>query len=444
MTGAAVSARDLLVVGGGMAGLTAAAAVARAGGSVTVLERASHVGGSALYAGFAWTAPTVGVMQEINPDGDPALARHLVARFDEGIDWIESLGVECGPPVTVLRFGRGRRFDTNAYIRACERAVRDGGGEIHREARVHRLVVEDGTVTGAEVSLADGARLRVAARHTLLATGGFQADPELRSRHVHPQAAGMQLRSNPFSDGCGLRLGLDAGAAFGKDDAGFYGHLIPHGVPLSDPSRFVEMSLYFSEHCLLVNLAGERFVDETVGDHLTTMALLQQPEARGLLIADSVAHREWICGSYVAGAEAFDRFERCMRRGARGAVAESLADFDLIPPEWGYPGPAIRRELERFNSAMSQGTTTVPGRAFDRRPLDVPPFYVLEAAPAITFTMGGLLIDDQARVRDRSGGVVHGLLCAGSDAGGLYRRAYAGGIAPALVFGLTAARTATS
>lgn len=444
MTGAGSSARDLVVVGGGMAGLTAAAAVARAGGSVTVLERASHVGGSALYAGFAWTAPTVGVMHEVNPDGDADLARHLVARFDEGIQWIESMGIECGPPVTVLRYGRGRRFDTNAYIRACEQAVQEAGGEIHCDARVQRLMVENGVVTGAEVSLADGADLQVAGRHTLLATGGFQADPELRSRYVHPQAAGMQLRSNPFSDGGGLRLGLDAGAAFGKDDAGFYGHLIPSGVALPDPSRFVEMSLYFSEHCLLVNLAGERFVDETVGDHLTTMALLQQPQARGLLIADAVAHRDWICGSYVEGGEAFDRFERCMRRGARGAVAESLADFDLVPREWGYPGPAIRRELERFNTAMSQGATTVPGRAFDRRPLEVPPFYVLEAAPAITFTMGGLLIDDRARVRDRSGGVVDGLLCAGSDAGGLYRRAYAGGIAPALVFGLTAARSATS
>jgi succinate dehydrogenase/fumarate reductase flavoprotein subunit len=67
---------------------------------------------------------------------------------------------------------------------------------------------------------------------------------------------------------------------------------------------------------------------------------------------------------------------------------------------------------------------------------------VIEAAPAITFTLGGLLIDRDARVRGRLGGTVPGLLAAGSDIGGLYHGSYAGGLAAALIFGLTAARTA--
>ncbi|GFJ86470.1 FAD-binding protein [Phytohabitans rumicis] len=71
-----------------------------------------------------------------------------------------------------------------------------------------------------------------------------------------------------------------------------------------------------------------------------------------------------------------------------------------------------------------------------------PPFYVLEAAPAITFTFGGLLITPDARVRAAEGGVIPGLLAAGADAGGLYHNAYAGGLAAALVFGQLAAQTA--
>ena len=58
----------------------------------------------------------------------------------------------------------------------------------------------------------------------------------------------MYLRMRPQSDGDGLRLGLSAGAAVGKPGAGFYGHLIPPGVPLSDPSMFVDLALYYSEH----------------------------------------------------------------------------------------------------------------------------------------------------------------------------------------------------
>jgi predicted oxidoreductase len=70
-----------------------------------------------------------------------------------------------------------------------------------------------------------------------------------------------------------------------------------------------------------------------------------------------------------------------------------------------------------------------------------PPYYVVEVRPAITFAFGGLLIDPDARVLARDATPIPGLLAAGADAGGLWYRAYAGGIAAALVFGLCAART---
>jgi succinate dehydrogenase/fumarate reductase flavoprotein subunit len=121
---------------------------------------------------------------------------------------------------------------------------------------------------------------------------------------------------------------------------------------------------------------------------------------------------------------------------------DTVEDFDLMPPEWGYPGAVVRRGIEKFNRQMAADAGTTPERRYDRRPLDSPPYYVIDVAPAITFTLGGLLIDEYARVLGEDGAVIDGLLCAGADAGGLYRGAYAGGIAPALVFGLTAARTA--
>ena len=432
---------DFLVIGGGMAGLTAAAAFARTGGTVALIERAEDVGGSAQFAGFAWTAPSDEVMSEVNPDGDPALRARLVAEFPAGVEWLRGLGVSCGPAVTVLRYGRGHQLDTAAYISACARLIRDSGAPIERGAETQALVRDGRRVAGARVRLAGGAVVEFRARHTLLATGGFQGDPRLRATHIHPQAADIQLRSNPTSDGGGFRLGLAVGAAFGKPQAGFYGHLIPAGVRL-DPSLFVELSLYYSEHALLFDLEGRRFVDETVGDHLTTMALVSRPQARGLLVADAVTYRDWISGSYVEGIPGIDKFDRCVRRGARAATVDTIEDFDLMPPEWGYPGEVVRRGIEEFNRQMAGDATTEPGRRYDRRPLDTPPYYVIDAAPAVTFTLGGLLIDEHARVLGEDGTVIDGLLCAGADAGGLYRGAYAGGIAPALVFGLAAARTA--
>ena len=433
---------DLLVVGGGMAGLTAAASAATLGARVVLVEQGEQVGGSAIYAGFAWTAPSPDVMAEVNPHGDPDLADLLLGGFESGVEWIRSLGVGCRPAVTVLRYGRGHQFDTTHYLSACEQRIKEHGGDVLTRARAESLLMDEGTVHGARCRLPDGSLRPVEARWTLLATGGFQGDPVLRAQLIHPQARDLQLRANPHSDGDGLRLGLSAGAAVGKPDAGFYGHLIPAGVPLSDPSMFVDLALYYSEHALLFNLDGERFVDETIGDHITTMALLAQPGARGLLVADAAVYREWIVGSYVEGVPGIDKFALASRRGARCAVAESSEDFDLLPADWGYPGPKIRAAINAVNRDLSAGRALRPGRAHDRRVIAEPPFYVIEAAPAITFTFTGLLTDRQMHVRSGAGGLIPGLLAAGADVGGLYDRAYAGGLAPALVFGLAAGSTA--
>ncbi|MFD5760746.1 FAD-binding protein, partial [Streptomyces sp. NPDC127044] len=392
---------------------------------------------------FVGPPPTLDVWRGVDRDGDPELARALLEGFAEGVAWIDSLGVECRPPVPVLGFGRGHQIDTNHYLDTCERLVRDRGGEVLTGTETRTMVTEDGVVKGAECVLPDGSVRRIDAAWTLLATGGFQGDPALRAEHIHDRARDIELRANPHSRGGGLALGLAAGAAFGKKDAGFYGHLMPAGVSLSDPARFVDLALYYSEHALLFDLTGERFVDETVGDHLNAMALLERPGARGLLVTDARVHREWISASYVEGIPGVDKFQLCHRAGARSAVAESLEEFAWMPEEWGYPGAKIRDRVEEFNSVVRGGGETVPGRLLDRQPLDDPPFYLIEAAPASTFAFGGLLIDAETLALSADGRrTVPGLLVAGADAGGLYRRAYAGGLAPALVFGLAAARTA--
>src|SRR5829696_6347212 len=86
---------DLLVIGGGMAGLTAAARATLHGARVLLVERGSTLGGSGIYAGFIWTAPSHEVMAEVNPAGDPDLRAALVDRFAGAVEWIRSLGVEC-------------------------------------------------------------------------------------------------------------------------------------------------------------------------------------------------------------------------------------------------------------------------------------------------------------------------------------------------------------
>jgi succinate dehydrogenase/fumarate reductase flavoprotein subunit len=432
---------DLLVLGGGMAGLSAAAYACAHGASVVLVEKAPAVGGSAAYARYIHTPPTVDVMREVNPGGDPKLTTRLVEGFPAGLDWVRSFGVHVGDPVSVLGYSRGCQTDMASYLLACERLVRENG-EVLTNATAQRLLLDDGAVTGAVLRTAGGERT-IHARSTLLATGGFGGDPELRAQHIHPLARDLPLRANVCSTGDGLRLARPAGAGFGAPGAGFYGHLIPSQVAYTNPFEFVELTFYHGEHGIIVNLDGRRFCDETLGDHLNTLEVLEQREARALMITDQRVHEQWMLTPYVEGAETNDKFKLAYQRGARAAVAEEIDEFEALPEEWGYPGETVRDALKAFNEQCASGTPS-PGRARDAAPLLDPPYYVIEVIPAITHTYSGLTIDERARVLDEQGAPIPGLLAAGADAGGVSYRAYTGGLAAGLVFGLQAAATATA
>jgi succinate dehydrogenase/fumarate reductase flavoprotein subunit len=328
------------------------------------------------------------------------------------------------------------------YLLACERTVREHG-ELLVGWSAQSLLFENGAVVGAEIENGSGERRVIRARSTLLATGGFGGDPALRGEYIHPLATDLPLRANPNSVGDGLRLGLSVRAGFGPPRAGFYGHLIPSKIAYNNPYEFTDLTFYHSEHGVLINLDGQRFCDETIGDHLNTLYVLEQPEARALLVYDQRVHDEWMMAPYVEGVEPLDKFQLAYRRSARAAVAEEIEEFEALPDEWGYPGPATRDALLEFNRQCETGDPS-PSRKLDAVPLVSPPFYVIEVIPAITFTFSGLRIDPQARVLDESGEVIPGLLAAGADAGGVFNRAYAGGLACALVFGLQAAASATA
>jgi succinate dehydrogenase/fumarate reductase flavoprotein subunit len=436
---------DLLVVGGGMAGLTAAASTVRRGGSVVVVERAATLGGSARFAGYLHTATSVAALTEADPSACTGLQAGLVEGFREGVEWVRSLGVECDPEVPVLRLTRGHRVDTEAYIRACTTLLRDApNSEIMLETRTDRLVISDGKVLGAVVTLPDGREEQIVARSTLLATGGFQGDPELVAEHIHPNGPLMPLRSNPVSRGDGLRLGTAVGAEVGPKGAAFYGHLVPWGLELEDPSQFTALSQYHSDHGLLFNVEGHRFVDETYGDHVNATRVLEQPQARALLVIDERVRKEWMLAPLVEDmGPPPDSFEQCLRRGGRGAVAHDIDEFEYLPEDWGYPGEAIRDAIRNFNVTVQSAPDDLdPPRRFDSAALVDPPYYAMDVRPAITFSYPGLVIDSSTRVLDEQARPIPGLLAAGADAGGTFAREYAGGLANALVFGLQAAQTA--
>jgi succinate dehydrogenase/fumarate reductase flavoprotein subunit len=431
---------DLLVAGGGIAGLAAAARAAELGLEVVVAEKGDEVGGSAaLSAGIAWTAPDLETARRVAPDGDPALLRALVEGFDTAVERVRDAGVAVSERWTgQMGFGVAHHVDVAALLErwramlgdalltrtAVRELLVDGHGAVRGARLARESVARDAAVAGgARPRFAPGAApldvgaLDVTARAVLLATGGFQGDRALVGRLIGSGAERMPVRSNPGSVGDGLRLGRAAGASLSHSLSGFYGHLIPDRLDRFDAADYLPLTQYHSNRSILVNVHGRRFTDESRGDEVSNQLVLREPEARAVLICDERVRREHAVGPPYPHGQVVDRFAAAAQAGGRLVHAESIAELAARVAEWGVDGAELRHTLADADS------------------LREPPFHALAVAPCITFTFGGLRVDADGRVFGPDGAWIRNLYAAGADAGGLQGPGYVGGLALGLVFG---------
>ena len=432
---------DVLVLGGGMAGHTAAGRAASAGAVVVLLEKAPDFGGNAVLSGTSlWTAPTLEVMRERAPNGNFELARRIVDGYDDAIAWVAATGVQLSAPRHVLGYGRGFRFDVVAYFKRCRQIVADRGGWSLTGVTTERLLRdEDGRVSGAVVRSQDR-DLEIAAGAVVLATGGFQGSQELRRRHFGPNADRVLVRANPYSTGDGMRLAQQAGGALAGDMRTFYGHLMGSPIPGFAREHYTRLSVWYSEDGVLVDLRGQRFCDESLGDHHNSQEAVWVPEARSALILDEfVVHTVKLNENSV-----LTSLEEMRRSGVRVTSAPTLDALGDAIAAWGFDGAAMARTIRSFNEHLMHGSAIPVPRRWRRYPLLDAPFHALEVQPAVTFTQGGVRVDPEARVLRASGVPVPGLFAAGADMGGVYEGGYAGGLALACVYGGIAARNAVN
>jgi succinate dehydrogenase/fumarate reductase flavoprotein subunit len=228
----------------------------------------------------------------------------------------------------------------------------------------------------------------------ILCTGGFAASAELVTRYVAP-AAPRRLRANAWSTGDGLTLGLDRGAALtlGMDE--FYGRNMPDAP--WDETELVSLSQLYGRFARVFDEDGvEFFAREQVSWSETNVvaATARRPGAKAYYVLDEAA----------LGERVRDRTVGEMVEAAPAEARVPLADLPFDPPEGAVA--AVR------------------------------------VIASITHTIGGLRVDERARVLREDGSAVPGLWAAGVDAGGVATGGYASGLAQALVLGLAAAEDA--
>jgi succinate dehydrogenase/fumarate reductase flavoprotein subunit len=438
-------ASDLLVVGGGMAGLAAAARAVEMGATVTVVEKSPRLGGSAaLSAGIVWTAPDLATLREVVPGGDPALGRALVEGFWPAVDWLRSTGASVSERWEgQMGFGSAVRVDVRSVLETWQERVARAGGEILPGWAARRLTTgAAGRVVGAAVTGAGGTR-ELTAGAVLLATGGFQGDRELLATFIGPGAESLLLRSNPGSVGDGFRMGRDVGGSASAGMSGFYGHLVPNPLDEFREDQFLSLTQYYSNHCVLINRRGRRFTDESLGDEVSNQATLRQPGSRAVLLCDELIHSERAATAPYPHGAVVDRLAAAETVGARFARTKTRDALVEAVASWGVPRRAIHETLEQCAAAAAGDVDALDmPRAKPFQPLNTPPFYAIEVQPTITFTLGGLAVDADGQVLDRDARPVLGLFAAGADAGGLQDYRYVGGLALGAVFGPRAAETA--
>ncbi|PLC52158.1 hypothetical protein CR155_19850 [Pollutimonas nitritireducens] len=458
---------DLIIVGGGLAGLTAGVRAAQLGLRPLVLEQGdgedypcnSRQSGGILHIGFHDPYRPAQELVDIiarltGGEAKPELARALAQTGARLISWLQGEGGKfmrfnpqegyrwCMSPPRALRAGVDwKKRGPDVMLRQLARTLGEMGGKLQLKARVKGLLIEDGRCVGARGEC-DGQPKEWRATHCVLADGGFQANRLLVEQYITPRFDALFQRGASTGHGDGLQMAQAAGAAL-TDCSRFYGHLLCSDAKHNDQVWPYPEVDAIATAGIVVDGSGRRCVDEGRTGVSLANELASQPCVDRLFAVFDASI--WNGPGTTARIPANPLLERA---GGTILRADSVAE---LAQKMDVPAAALAQTLDSYNRALDAGTLQeldIP-RSEQTQPYAVRhlPLMAIPICPGITYTMGGIDINEHAEVLDRSGQPIPGLFAAGATTGGLEggkRSTYIGGLIKAGCFGLLAAeRVAT-
>jgi tricarballylate dehydrogenase len=487
-----MSEYDVIVVGGGNAAFCAALAAQEQGAKVVMLEAApeDEAGGNSRFTAGSIRVVYNGVddIKTLVPDltqaeidttdfgtytadqffddmarvtqhrADPDLVELLVTRSFDTLNWMREKGVRFIPiygrqafkidgkfkfwgGLTVESVGGGP-----GLINMLTESAKKRGIEIRYHTRALDLLTDGDRVTGVRIRR-DGKVSELACKAVVLASGGFQANPEWRTRYLGPGWDLAKVRGTRFNTGDGIRMALAIGASPCGNWSGCHAVQWEMNAPefgdLAVGDQFQKHSYPFS---ILINATGKRFVDEGADFRNYTYAkygrvVLEQPGQFAWQIFDQkVKHLQRdeyrIRQITKVTANTIEEFAQKLEGVNAKQFVETIAEYNK----------AIRADVP-FNPNIKDGRRTeglVVNKSNWANTIDAPPFEGYAVTCGITFTFGGLRVNTDCEVLNTDYQPIRGLYAAGELVGGLFYFNYPGGsgLCAGAVFGKIAGTAA--
>ena len=466
---------DVVVVGGGNAGFSAALAAAERGRRVLLLEKGepAQAGGNSYYTAGAVRIAHGGlddVRDLLDPDerhaatelppypaeqfaadmatvtegrNDPALTEVMISESRDALRWLHGHGLRYrlmyerqsypdaqGRHVFWGGLAVGSTGGGKGLIEQHTAAAAAAGVEVRYDVRARALLTDDGAVTGVTWTDAAGQEGEVRAASVVLAAGGFEADPDLRREHLGEGWERARVRGTPLNTGDMLTAAAAAGAVPHGDWGSCHSVAWDAWFAGNESNRELTNQLTRSGYPLgiVVNDRGERFLDEGADFRNYTYAkygarILAQPDGVAFQVFDATTRPQL-------------RVEEYDMPGASEVVADTLEE---LAAGMGVDAAALRRTVDGFNAGIDRSVpldlAVKDGRAARVHPpksnwaipLETAPFSAFPVTCGITFTFGGLRVDTDARALDADGAAIPGLFVCGEMLGGLFSGNYPGG-----------------
>ena len=431
---------DVVVVGGGGAGMSAAVRLAELGQQVILFEKASFLGGAISVSGGNQVVmgsqlqadngveddSVESMVADFEANGAGKNNEEILTLFAENVgaatDWlVASCGIEFDAGLHQLgEYSHNRELAYTGggagFAERMRKAVESSGAAVYLSTKVESLLVEDGAVVGVKAVSTDGTKeYTVHAANVVLATGGYGNNKDMLTDEMK-----SALYYGPStSTGDGIRMAEAVNARTANME---YGKRYPNGIEVDTgiaKSTIAGNIVGWTMSAILVNADGNRVVNEKASNRTILEEELQQPGGMLYLLLDSETFEVWKTKLAPAGISEGDIEKYLAANGTTTPVFAHGETLEEAAAAAGVNAENLAATVEKYNSFVEKGEDADFGRnaSYLTMKIGAGPYYLIEQKPRFATTMGGLVVNTYMQVLNQDGNAISGLYAAGETCG---------------------------